>query len=134
MRVSAGLSLLDVLGVVSALLGFIAAVQDAARAWRQDRRAVLTTLQLIAAYVIYGGVGIFVAVRLLDGPQPPDRAAALTAFLLAWILFGTVWLTRIVPRTSPLPRWIGEGFGVLDVVLLLTGAAGLRYFMMVDVL
>ncbi len=122
-------SLFEIISLISILLGFVAAVQDAANAWRQDRGAVLKTLPLMAVYLVYGAAGIYIAIRLLDGPQPSDRAAALTAFLLSWILFGVVWLMRIVPRTGPLPSWIGERFGTADVVLLLTGSAGLGYFL-----
>ena len=120
----------EIFSLILILVGFYSAAQDAAQAWRQDRAAVLKTLPLMAVYFVYGATGIYMTVRLLDGPQPSDRAAALTAFLLAWILFGVVWLMRIVPRTGPLPAWIGERFGFADVVLLLAGSAGLGYLLM----
>ncbi len=128
------LSFAEIFSLILVLLGVAAAVRDAAQAWRQDRGAVLKTLPLMAVYLVYGATGIYVTVRLLDGPQPSDRAAALTAFLVAWILFGIVWLMRIIPRTGPLPAWIGERFGFADFVLLLTGSAGLGYFVFRGVL
>ena len=79
------LSFAEIFSLILVLLGFSAAVRDAAQAWRQDRGAVLKTLPLMAVYFVYGAAGIYMTVRLLDGPQPSDRAAALTAFLLAWI-------------------------------------------------
>jgi hypothetical protein len=66
---------------------------------------------------------------VVTGPNPPDKALALTAFLLCWIFYGVLWLIRTVPRFQALPRCIGEGFGVLDATLIVVAVSGLFYFL-----
>jgi hypothetical protein len=115
------------LGTLAA--GLMASLPALNRYWREDRTGFVKTLSLMAVYLVYGAAGIGITIALVTGPSPPDKAVALAAFLLTWILYGALWLTRSVPRHTPLPRWISEGFGLVDAVLIAISLAGLVYFL-----
>lgn len=122
----------ELLKVIVLLVAVVTGVLKLTAAWRSDRAGTITGLRLAALYMAYCVLGIGIAVALLDGPQPQDKALALTAFLLAWIMLGVLWLARAVPRTSPLPSWIGRHYGWQDGLLALSAIVGLAYYLLAD--
>ncbi|HEY8062556.1 MAG TPA: hypothetical protein VID74_07155 [Gemmatimonadales bacterium] len=84
---------------------------------RTDRAGVIKTLKLAGVYRIYVIAGIaFVLLRVYYNPH--TNGLAVMVFLLAWILYGVLWLTRTVPRYREIPGWIDKRFTVLDGVLV----------------
>ena len=84
---------------------------------RTDRAGVIKTLKLAGVYRIYVIAGIaFVLLRVYFNPH--TNGLAVMVFLLAWILFGVLWLTRTVPRYREIPGWIDKRFTALDGVLV----------------
>jgi hypothetical protein len=84
---------------------------------RTDRAGVIKTLKLAGVYRIYVIAGIaFVLLRVYFNPH--TNGLAVMVFLLAWILYGVLWLTRTVPRYREIPGWIDKRFTVLDGVLV----------------
>jgi hypothetical protein len=78
---------------------------------------VIKTLKLAGVYLIYVIAGIaFVLLRVYFNPH--TNGLAVMVFLLAWILYGVLWLTRTVPRYREIPGWIDKRFTVLDGVLV----------------
>ena len=97
--------------VVATLAGSIPAV---VRQYRTDRPGFWKTLRLFAVYLAYVFAGLGMLLLLLRGPQPPAAAVAGTIFVLAWILYGSLWLTRGVPRYRERPAWIDTYPSALD--------------------
>lgn len=99
------------------------------REWRHNRAAFIATMRLVAVYVAYCAVGIWVTIRGIDGPAPPLRAFGGTLLLTSWILYGAVWLARTAPRTQPVPGWLARFPGAAEGVLAATVAVGgVMYF------
>lgn len=72
---------------------------------RTDPAGVIKTLKLAGVYLLYVIAGIaFVLLRVYFNPH--TNGLAVMVFLLAWILFGVLWLTRTVPRYREIPGWI----------------------------
>lgn len=92
--------------------------------WRSNRAVFLASIKLIAIYAAYCAIGIGALVSGLDGPQPEHRALGAVLFLVAWIFYGALWLTRLAPRYTELPRWIVRFPGPADAVLGAAGAIG----------
>ena len=67
---------------------------------------------------------VAVPVSWQDGSCP---ALAVTAFLVAWIFYGGLWLTRVVPRYRELPAFVDKFPGVLDFAFWAVMAAALAY-------
>ena len=84
---------------------------------RTDPAGVIKTLKLAGVYLLYVIAGIaFVLLRVYFNPH--TNGLAVMVFLLAWILFGVLWLTRTVPRYREIPGWIDKRFTALDGVLV----------------
>ena len=92
--------------------------------WRSDRADFMASMKLIAIYAAYCAIGIGVLVSGLNGPQPESRALGGALLLIAWIFYGALWLTRLAPRYTELPRWIERCPGPADAVLGAAGAIG----------
>jgi len=66
---------------------FVVIALGLAAAWQirknpqMTRGAVFRSLGLLLGYFLFGGVGLAIVFWVADGPQPQDRAVALTAFL-----------------------------------------------------
>ncbi len=90
---------------------------------RTDPAGVRKTLKLAGAYLLFCGVGLaFVLWRI--NADPHTNGLAVLVFLVAWIFFGVLWLTRLVPRYRELPAWFDRRFSVIDWILLAAIAAG----------
>lgn len=83
---------------------------------RTDPAGFRKSLKIAGAYVVYCGVGIALVLWRVDA-NPDTNGLAVLVFLMAWILFGVLWLARLVPRPKKLPAWV-DRFGVLDWILL----------------
>ncbi len=85
------------------------------------RRSVFVAIGL---YIVHVTVGLFIILAFSgSGAQSrPHVVPLMIVFFLAWILFGAIWLLRLVPRNTPLPSLIGDRFNMLDAALL-AGAA-----------
>jgi hypothetical protein len=109
-------------GVLFMVLVVISASLPAtAKMWREDRPAVIKTLWLIGIYLAYVGLGIALLFLLVPaqgtGEGHGDKALQLVLVMLGWILYGTLMLTRTVPRYREPPRWLMH-FGIADLVVL----------------
>ena len=78
--------------------------------------------------MLYAVTGIAGAAYLVDGPSATGKAVALTAALISWILYGVLWLVRLLPRAAPLPSWVGARFGWLDAAFLVTTVVGVAVY------
>jgi len=116
---------------------FVVIAVGLAAAWqiRQNphitRGVGLRTLGLMVGYFLIAGISPAIMFWVIDGPQPQDRAAALTVFLAAWILFSGLWLMRIVPRFAEPPAWLMARWGIADLALLLLMAGSLAYVLLI---
>ena len=83
---------------------------------RTDPAGVIKTLKLAGVYLLYVIAGIaFVLLRVYFSPH--TNGLAVMVFLLAWILFGVLWL-RGPCRATAISGWIDKRFTVLDGVLV----------------
>jgi len=116
-----------VLKTVSALVLVVSSVLTLVSLWR-ERAALAASAKPIAIYILHCAIGIAIVLLLVDGPKPSDKALALTAFLLAWIVLGALRMARNVPRGHPLPRWMGERWGTSDTIVAAIAAVGLAAY------
>lgn len=116
-----------ILQAVSAIVLVVSFVLTLMSLWR-ERATLAASARPIALYVLHCAIGIAIVLLLIDGPKPSDKALALTAFLLAWIVLGALWLARNVPRGHALPRWMGERWGTIDYVVAGLAAASLAAY------
>jgi hypothetical protein len=114
--------------VVAALIGSIPAV---IQQYHTDRPGFRKTLRLLAVYFLYVLTGVVLLLLLLRGEQPMTTSITATLFEIAWILYGSLWLTRGVPRHRELPAWIDRhpsgidyGFWLVIAGTLATAVAG----------
>jgi disulfide bond formation protein DsbB len=104
---------------VAIIVGILPAVRQQ---WRQDRPGFIKTLKLMAAFALYCIAGIALMIVLAPAPSAPaepDAVAvlAMTAFVVAWIFLGALWLARTVPRYKAVPHWIDHRFGPVELTL-----------------
>jgi hypothetical protein len=111
--------------VISLLGGFAFSIVSLVRIYRADPAGSRLTLMWVAVYVLYSACGVGAVIATLDGPKPPQAAAGIALFLLAWILYGAVWLTRMVPKAAPLSPLLARFPGPADAVLATAALAGL---------
>jgi hypothetical protein len=111
---------------LSKLLVFILLISGLApsvhRQWRDDRAGFIKTLKLMGGFALYCAVGIGLMIALIPerpATGEPDSTAVLstTAFGVAWIFLGALWLTRVVPRYREVPAWIDRRFGPVELAL-----------------
>ena len=108
------------LGLLLIVVGIaIGATPAALNQWRNDPPGAIKTLKLVGIYMLYAVLGVAGLILLLAAGQgDPDRLARpLTGAFFAWILYGALTLTRVMPRYYEQPRWLMR-FGIADVVLL----------------
>lgn len=109
--------------VVSVIVAQIPAVR---RQWLEDRAGTKRTVKLLAYYFAYIAIGFGVLLSVIHGGgRDPLGALAAVAFMLAWVLLGTSWLIKLVPRYRPLPDWVLKPYNVLDKLALATIAIAL---------
>jgi Flp pilus assembly protein TadB len=117
------------LGLVLVLVALTASIPACIDQYRRDRAGFFKTLRIAGLYLLYVLAGIAILLCLLPGPRPAASAAAATAFIVGYILYGGLWLTRRVPRYRSLPAFIDRFPGALDyafwTVLLVSLAAAL---------
>ncbi len=94
--------------ILTAALSFAMSIPPAVEQYRRDRKGFWQTLRWMGVYALYIAVGVAILMLPADGPQPPAKAALATLFMLTWIAYGMVWLTRKVPRYRELPAWIDK--------------------------
>ena len=110
------------LAVVVATLA--ASIPAVVRQYRTDRQGFWKTLRLFAVYFLYIFAGLGILLLLLRGEQPMSNAVASTVFTVAWILYGSLWLTRGVPRYRELPAWIDRYPSLIDYIFWALIASG----------
>lgn len=116
------------LTLMSVILAMAMVLPAAREQLRTDRAGVMKTLKLAGLYLIYVIAGIaFVLLRVAYDPH--TNGLVVMVFLLAWILYGVLWLTRTVPRYREIPGWIDKRFTLLDWVLLAVIAVSLWFCM-----
>jgi uncharacterized membrane protein len=112
------MSLIDILGLVLSVIGVVTGIGAVVEQYRSNPRAVVRSLQLMAIYIVYAGLGIAFAALVLPGPQSSETAATAVVFIFAWIGFGLLWLLRLVPREAPLSPWIARRWSLPDYALV----------------
>lgn len=102
------------LGLVAVLGALVATIPACVSQYRTDRAGFWKTLRLAGYYLLYVLAGIGLVLALLSAPQSEATAAAATVFAVAFILYGALWLTRMVPRYREVPAFIDKFPGALD--------------------
>jgi hypothetical protein len=110
--------------VLSVFVGVMPAVRDQ---YRRDRPGFWKTLRLLGLFFAYILAGFGLVVPLFIEPQPEAKALAITTFILAWIFYGALWLTRVVPRYRELPAFVDKFPGALDYGFWAVMAAALTF-------
>ena len=101
------------------------------RRWRRrlpiDQRLTLpywrNSLVIVGLYLlsILAGAGI---TRIMVGFNRSGWADLLmVAFFAVWVLYGALWLLRVLPSNRPPPAWLIRSRGWLDALALLLLAA-----------
>ncbi len=116
----------ETLTLTSVLLAMAMVVPAARETLRADPAGFRKTLRLAGLYLLYVSVAILITLWMLRGPQPALKGLAAFAFLLAWIFYGVLWLTRLVPRYRSLPAWVDRWPGALDYIfwVIILGTLG----------
>ena len=118
--------MLESLGLIMAVLGFVLPIVDLVRVWRQDSAVVHQVWRPMLAYAFFCGLGIVAAIALVGGtPHPPDKALALTLALLAWIGWGALWLVHWLRWDKALSGFARAHFGWPDLALIAVIAGGI---------
>lgn len=79
--------------------------------------------------LVTGGYLLFILLgagitRIMVGFNRSGYADLLmVGFFIAWVLYGAVWLLRLLPTTSPQPRWLTRSRLWLDAGALLALAS-----------
>ncbi len=115
------------LGLVLVLGALAASVPACVDQYRRDRVGFFKTLRLAGLYLLYVFVGIGIMLALLAGPQSATTAAAATVFVVGFIFYGGLWLTRVVPRYRDLPASIDKFPSGLDYAFWTVMAASLAF-------
>jgi hypothetical protein len=110
--------------VLSVLVGLVPAVRAQ---YHHDRAGFWGSMRLLAIFLIYVFAGIGIVLALLSGPQSSATAIAATVFVLAWILYGALWLTRLAPRYRELPAFIDKRPSGLDYAIVAVMTVSLGY-------
>ncbi len=117
------------LTLTSVLLAMAMVVPAARETLRTDPAGFRKTLKLAGLYLLYVAVAILITLWMLRGPQPALKGLAVFAFLLAWIFYGVLWLTRLVPRYRAIPAWIDKSPRVLDYFFLAIILGSLGFYL-----
>ena len=121
MDISESLTLLSVLIAMAMIL------PAAREQLRTDPAGFNKTLKLAGLYLLSVFIAIAITLWLISGPRPGVNVIFGMAFLLAWIFYGVLWLTRPVPRYRPLPVWIDKRLSALDYIFLTIILGGLGF-------
>ena len=81
-----------------------------------------TSLAVLVGYVLFVLVGGFVTRLMVGFTESALAELLLVLFFGVWVLYGGLWLIRLLPSTRPRAGWIGNRF--LDV-LGVVGIVGL---------
>lgn len=102
-----------------------------AAVWRARHQVRIITAhwQLFALWFLMIAGVIVVAVATLDAPKPPLQALAGTIWILSWIVYVTVLLSRALPvRDGVMPEFLLRGPGLADVVMIAGIVGGAAYY------
>jgi FtsH-binding integral membrane protein len=103
-------------------------VADMWRARHQVRIITAHWQQFALWFFMIAGV-IVVAVATLDAPKPPLQALAGTIWILSWIVYVTVLLSRALPvRDGVMPEFLLRGPGIADALLIAGIVVGAGYY------
>lgn len=106
------------LAVVLVAIGTVPAVRHQ---WRTDRAATIRTLLVMALFVAFAMAGGALLTLLVPVEGTGDDAAAtllLLGLLMLWLLYGGLWLVRLLPKYRRVSGWMKPGFGAIDIALL----------------
>ena len=97
------------------------------KSWLVDQRLTAAywrnSLVIVGLYLlsILAGAGI---TRIMVGFNRSGWADLLmVAFFAVWVLYGALWLLRVLPSNRPPPAWLIRSRGWLDALALLLLAA-----------
>lgn len=96
---------------------------------RHQVRIITAHWQQFALWLLMIAGVIVVAVATLNGPKPPLQALAGTLWILSWIVYVTVLLSRALPiRDGVMPEFLLRGPGLADAVLIAGIVGGAAYY------
>jgi hypothetical protein len=110
----------NIAGVALVLAILIPVLPALRKQWNKDRSGAIKTYGILLAFMIYSVGGILAFVFLVDKPGllPAGTIANLVALIFAWVLYGSLWLARLVPRyEEPVPAWVDRR-GTIDFVFI----------------
>lgn len=103
------------------------------RRWRRrlpiDQRLTLpywrNSLVVVGAYLLFILLGAGVTRIMVGFARDGWADLVMIAFFAVWVLYGALWLQRLLPATRPRPAWITRSRGWIDgvAILLLAGLA-----------
>ena len=114
-------------GQLALMAAVIAAQLPALRQqWLEDRAGSIKSMRLLAYYFVYIAVGFGVLLTVIrNGGRPDTEFVGAMAFVFGWILLGTSWLIKVVPRYRQVPQWLLQPVGPLDAAAFLLLALAL---------
>jgi hypothetical protein len=115
------------LGLVLTVGVLVASIPACRDQYRCDRAGFFKTLRVAGLYLLYVFAGIGLVLALLSGQPSAMTAVAATVFVVAFILYGGLWLARVVPRYRELPAFVDKFPGVLDYGFWAVMAAGIAF-------
>lgn len=88
--------------------------------WRSDRKGFLKSVGLLVLFMLWciAGAVLVIAFAPPPGTATSRQTLAATGVVLALILFGGLWLIRLVPHYRPVPPWLLRPLGVPDLLVL----------------
>lgn len=89
--------------------------------YRKDRAGFVKSMKLAGVYMAYCSVAIGIMLLLVDSKTatpPQTRAMVLTAFMLIWIMYGGIWLARLLPRHEQIPSWLERRPSFVDYAFI----------------
>ncbi len=107
----------ELVTLISVLIVLGMTLPAAYRQYQTDREGFFKTLKVAGLYLIYCFVGIGLLLLMLSGPPSELKISWGMTFFLSWLLYGVLWLIRLVPRYRELPAWIDKRNSALDYLL-----------------
>ncbi len=101
------------------LVVLVKALPAARKQWQEDRAGAIRTAKIAGLFIVYWAAGLFLGTSLIPAHGGPESTiiALLLIFVFGWVLYGALWLLRLVPRYRELPEWLLRP-GVADAVIV----------------
>jgi hypothetical protein len=113
----------------------IAALAAAIHQIRTDSRITRSfvgySIVALIGYFAFCAIAVLIVFALRPrGQVSESEAATATGFVLLWIGYGAIWLTRLAPRLKEPPAWLMRPFAPLDWAIIGACTAMLAFLAM----